>query len=248
MHELALFAGTGGGILGGKILGWKTACAVERDAYAASILAQRQNDGFLRPFPIWSDVQTFDGRPWRGRVDIISGGFPCQDISQAGKGAGIDGAKSGLWSHMARITDEVRPPLVWVENSPLLVSRGGSRVLGDLAEMGYDAVWGIVGAGHTAAPHIRKRIWILAYSHVDTDSNSLQQHRRNRPVQMGWLGSQEEAENNVHPGGIKWPPESGLGRVAHGVAYRVDRIRATGNGQVPRVVALAWHRLTSMTN
>jgi DNA (cytosine-5)-methyltransferase 1 len=85
LRELALFAGAGGGILGGHLLGWRTVCAVERDAYAAQVLAQRQNDGILEPFPIWSDVCTFDGRPWRGIVDVISGGFPCQDISVAGK-------------------------------------------------------------------------------------------------------------------------------------------------------------------
>src|SRR5574340_287710 len=103
LRELALFAGAGGGILGGKLLGWRTVCAVERDAYAAQVLAQRQNDGILAPFPIWSDVCSFDGKPWRGIVDVVSGGFPCQDISVAGKGAGITGERSGLWSEMVRI-------------------------------------------------------------------------------------------------------------------------------------------------
>jgi DNA (cytosine-5)-methyltransferase 1 len=84
MNELALFAGAGGGILGGKLLGWRTVCAVEWEPYAASVLVARQNDGFLPPFPIWDDVQTFNGRPWRGIVDVVSGGFPCQDISAAG--------------------------------------------------------------------------------------------------------------------------------------------------------------------
>ena len=109
MNELALFAGAGGGILGGKLLGWRTVCAVERDAYAAAVLAQRQNDGSLDAFPIWSDVETFDGTPWRGIVDVVSGGFPCQDISVAGKGAGIKGERSGLWAEFARIIGEVRP-------------------------------------------------------------------------------------------------------------------------------------------
>jgi DNA (cytosine-5)-methyltransferase 1 len=95
MNELALFAGAGGGILGGELLGWRTICAVERDPYAASVLLARQNDGLLPPFPVWDDVCTFDGRPWRGRVDVVSGGFPCQDISAAGKGAGITGERSG---------------------------------------------------------------------------------------------------------------------------------------------------------
>ena len=91
MNELALFAGAGGGILGGKLIGWRTVCAVEWQPYAIGVLCQRQNDGILQPFPIWDDVRTFDGRPWRGIVDVVSGGFPCQDISIAGKGAGLDG-------------------------------------------------------------------------------------------------------------------------------------------------------------
>jgi len=86
MNELALFAGAGGGILGGKLLGWRTVCAVEWEAYPASVLCARQNDGLLPPFPIWDDVCTFDGNPWRGIVQVISGGFPCQDISAAGGG------------------------------------------------------------------------------------------------------------------------------------------------------------------
>ena len=162
LRELALFAGAGGGILGGHLLGWRTVCAVERDAYAASVLAQRQNDGCLKPFPIWSDVCSFDGRPWRGLVDVVSGGFPCQDISIAGKGAGLDGERSGLWREMARIIGEVRPRFVLVENSPMLTLRGLGTVLGDLASMGFDAEWGVLGANAIGANHKRERIWILA--------------------------------------------------------------------------------------
>ena len=162
MNELALFAGAGGGILGGKLLGWRTVCAVEWESYPASVLVARQNDGLLPPFPIWDDVQTFDGRPWRGIVDVISGGFPCQDISAAGKGAGIDGERSGMWGEMARIIHEVRPRFVFVENSPMLTSRGLGRVLGDLAAMGFDARWGVLGAADVGANHQRNRIWIVA--------------------------------------------------------------------------------------
>jgi len=162
MNELALFAGAGGGILGGKLLGWRTVCAVEWEAYPASVLCARQNDGLLPPFPIWDDVQTFDGKPWRGIVDVVSGGFPCQDISAAGKGAGIDGERSGMWGEMARIICEVRPKYVFVENSPMLTSRGLGRVLGDLATMGFDAKWGVLGAADIGANHKRDRIWICA--------------------------------------------------------------------------------------
>ena len=162
LRELALFAGAGGGILGGKLLGWRTVCAVEFDPYARDVLVARQNDGSLPPFPIWDDVQTFDGRPWGGAVDVVSGGFPCQDISCAGKGAGMEGARSGLWGEMARIVGEVRPRFVFVENSPMLTSRGLGVVLGDLAELGFDARWGVLGADDAGAPHRRKRIWVLA--------------------------------------------------------------------------------------
>ena len=162
LNELALFAGAGGGILGGKLLGWRTICAVEWEPYPASVLCARQNDGLLPPFPIWDDVQTFDGRPWRGIVDVVSGGFPCQDISAAGKGAGIDGERSGMWRHMARVVGEVRPRYVFVENSPMLVSRGLERVLGDLTTLGYDTKWTVMGAADVGANHQRDRIWIVA--------------------------------------------------------------------------------------
>ena len=94
MNELALFAGAGGGLLASKLLGWSTVGAVEIEQYPRDILMRRQEDGHLEPFPIWDDVCTFDGRPWRGAVDVVSGGFPCQDISSAGKGAGLSGERS----------------------------------------------------------------------------------------------------------------------------------------------------------
>ena len=164
MNELALFAGAGGGILGGKLLGWRTVCAVEWEPYPASVLCARQNDGLLPPFPIWDDVQTFDGKPWRGIVDVVSGGFPCQDISAAGKGAGIDGERSGMWKHMARVVSEVRPQYVFVENSPMLVTRGLERVIGDLTALGYDTKWTVMGAADVGANHQRDRIWIVAHA------------------------------------------------------------------------------------
>ena len=164
MNELALFAGAGGGILGGHLLGWRTVCAVEWEPYPASVLVARQNDKILPPFPIWDDVQTFDGRPWRGIAQVVSGGFPCQDISAAGRGAGITGERSGMWKHMARIIGEVRPEYAFVENSPMLTVRGLGVVLGDLSKMGYDCKWGVVSAADIGANHRRDRIWIVAHS------------------------------------------------------------------------------------
>ena len=159
---MALFAGAGGGILGGHLLGWRTICAVEWEAYPASVLCARQNDGLLPSFPIWDDVQTFDGKPWRGIVDVVSGGFPCQDISAAGRGGGIEAERSGMWKEMARIIGEVRPRYAFVENSPMLTFRGLGTVLGDLAKMGFDAEWGVLSAADVGANHKRERIWICA--------------------------------------------------------------------------------------
>jgi DNA (cytosine-5)-methyltransferase 1 len=183
MNELALFAGYGGGILGGCLLGWRTVCAVEIDDKARQRLMDRQDDGSLRAFPIWDDVRTFDGKPWSGRVDVVSGGFPCTDISVAGKGAGITGKESGLWREFARIIREVRPRYVLVENSPALVARGLGTVLGDLAEMGFDARWGVFGADEAALAthcgeipliHNRDRIWIVGFQQ-GTDPNGLRE-------------------------------------------------------------------------
>ena len=162
MRELALFAGGGGGVWASLLLGHTTVCAVEIVEANRRILLQRQLDGMFPRFPIWDDVRTFSGHEWRGKVDIVSGGFPCQDISCAGKGAGIDGERSGLWSEMARIIGEVRPRYAFIENSPMLVTRGLDRVLCDLAAMGFDAEWGVVGAHHVGAPHKRDRAWVLA--------------------------------------------------------------------------------------
>jgi DNA (cytosine-5)-methyltransferase 1 len=180
VNELALFAGAGGGILGGKLLGWRTVCAVEWEPYPASVLCARQNDGLLPPFPIWDDVQTFDGTSWRGIVDVVSGGFPCQDISAAGGGAGINGERSGMWREMARIIREVRPRYAFVENSPMLTSRGLGTVLGDLASMGFDARWGVLGAADVGANHQRDRIWIVATNMADTTLRG--DHRNTREL------------------------------------------------------------------
>jgi len=300
LNELALFAGAGGGILGGKLLGWKCVCAVEYEPAARRMLAARQDDGCLDPFPIWDDVRTFDGKPWRGLVDVVSGGFPCQDISAAGKGAGLDGERSGLWSEMSRIIGEVRPRYALVENSPVLTSRGLGVVLGDLAAMGYDARWGVLGAIDAGAPHKRERIWIVGYANSfdgrpgtgrqnreeachsglqladterigqpsesnrsidgtpaetrkadqprgsgeipDAQVSGLEGHRNGAAVACA-RSRQGHAGSACGADGAWWESEPNVGRVAHGVASRVDRLRAIGNGQVPAVVRLAWDLL-----
>jgi len=260
MNELALFAGAGGGILGGRLLGWRTICAVELDSYAASVLVARQNDGCLEPFPVWDDITTFDGEPWRGRVDVVSGGFPCQDISACGSGAGIDGERSGLWGEMARVIREVRPRHVYVENSPMLTSRGLHRVLGDLAEMGFNAQWGVLGADDVGANHIRKRIWIAANAHRERGRKATLCVTRGQNQAQPGPDGKEEHMANAHSASIGregwrpegreaikgdgwWGTEPDVGRVANGVASRVDRLKCLGNGQVPAVAATAFRLL-----
>ena len=236
MNELALFAGAGGGILGGKLLGWTTKCAVEIDPYCRSVLLARQRDGILEPFPIWDDVTTFSGTEWRGHIDVVSGGFPCVDISTAG-GAnrkGLDGEKSGLWTEMARIICEVRPRFAFVENSPAITFRGLNRVLGDLAEMGFDARWGVFSAGDIGARHERERMWIVGCNR-DTD--------RLPEIEIekihGWKASEPIRDLSA------WiSSEPRMGRKHYGVDCWMDRLKALGNGQVPRVAALAWEILS----
>ncbi len=242
LNELALFAGAGGGILGGKILGWRTVCAVELDDYARQVLIERQNDGCLAPFPIWDDIRTFDGRPWRGVVDVISGGFPCQDISCAGKGAGIDGERSGLWREMFRVVCEVGPRFVFVENSPVLTSRGLGRVLGDLASVGYDAEWCVLGADDVGASHERKRIFIEA-----SNSNGSRLEGCKRWSAVRFFKMDNLASLRIFPQHKDDLPKPALLGKRHGMATRMERYRAIGNGQVPAVAALAFRILMDKT-
>lgn len=279
IKSIHLFAGAGGGILCEWIaLGQRPqiVAAVEIEPFCIRNLLLRQADGILPPFPIWDDIRTFPARDWRGKCDLLAGGFPCQDISAAGKGEGIDGERSGLWREFARCICEIRPRFVFVENSPMLTNRGLSRVLRDLAALGYDAEWLCLSAGECGAPHDRDRIWILARMQgADTELRRLQERRGTEAAcgircglpGISGVGTQgvQFKENEMVPDshglrklqpersvkdergwtgdGYWWDSEPQLGRVAHGVANRVDRIRAIGNGQVPIVAARAFCEL-----
>jgi len=244
LTEIALFAGAGGGILAGKLLGWRTICAVECNAYAASVLIARQNDGILEPFPVWDDVTTFDGTRWRGRVDIVSGGFPCQDISVANPdGEGIEGASSGLWKEFERTIRDVEPRFVFVENSPALTFRGLGVVLADLAKLGYNARWGVLGASDVGGDHIRKRIWIFA----DTNRHGLEGRLHEEFEALpGFIPQKLFTRSffNGTPFGIV--PQPIIIRKLNEVASGMDRLKAIGNGQVPAVAASAWRMLSNL--
>lgn len=296
MNELGLFAGAGGGLLASNhLLGWRTVCAVEIEPYCQRVLEQRQRDGMLDAFPIWDDIRTFDGRPWLGHVDVVSGGFPCQDISSAGRRAGLAGDRSGLWFDMLRVIGEVRPCYVFAENSPNLRTNGLDVVVGGLADLGFDVGWGVLGAWHVGAPHRRNRMWIVAAhpdrcrereqpqhaevarasavgGHATPHADSERPQRgsparggidcagRRPPVDGGYVANasstrlevtESRRTSTAQPGielcgGRDWWSIHRFAGVDDGLANRLERVRATGNGQVPAVAALAWRVLSGL--
>jgi DNA (cytosine-5)-methyltransferase 1 len=212
------------------LLGHEPVCAVEIDAYCRQVLQARQDDGWLPEFPIYEDVRQFDGRPWRGKVDVVAGGFPCQPWSQAGKRKGT-GDPRHLWPEMARIIQEVRPRYVFAENVSI---RAFEEPWRDLRGLGYRIPPAIcVAAEDVGAPHLRKRWWLLAAldgdAH-DAGQSTIPQHDEARRVPT--LGEPSESG--------WWDYEPDICRVVDGLAHRMDRLRALGNGQVPMAAATAW--------
>ena len=252
LRELSLFSGAGGGLLATQhLLGWRAVCYVERDPYCVDVLKQRMADGLLHDAPIWDDCRTFDGKPWRGLVDVISAGFPCQPFSVAGASKADADDRNG-WPWVARIVREVGPRYVFLENVPgLLASSHGyfGTVLGDLAESGYDVRWTCLSASACGAPHKRSRLWIVGVSNTYTDSGRREGRREQEPPRIKGESRglfdrlRSDGELSHAPAGAWWRIEPDILRVAHGVAARVDRLKAIGNGQVPAVAALAWRKL-----
>ena len=169
LRVLDLFSGIGGFSFGLERAGFQTVAFCEIEPYCRRVLAKHWPH-----VPCYDDVRTLTAERLSAdgiSVDAICGGFPCQDISTAGKGAGIEGARSGLWKEYSRLIGELRPRYVIVENVAALLGRGLDIVLGDLAALGYDAEWHCIPASAVGAPHIRDRIWIIAYpQHSNPDS------------------------------------------------------------------------------
>jgi DNA (cytosine-5)-methyltransferase 1 len=237
MNELHLFAGAGGGILGSVLLGHKIVGAVEWEDYPCQVLDRRQRDGLLPKFPIWNmDIGEFNARIaplYGGVVDIISGGFPCQPYSSASAGYGkgeLD--ERNMWPQTMECIRVIRPRFAFLENVADLCAKGYiRRIFGDLAEAGYDAQWIVLGADDCGAPHIRKRLWILAYSH-------------NQGELLRILNAKVEMRPTLY--GDVWaskPDESGMD---DGMAHRMVRFKAIGNAQVPIVAATAWKILSGL--
>lgn len=219
----SLFAGIGGLDLGLERAGMVCRWQVEIDDYATAILERHWPD-----VPRWRDVRTFPGADTE-RVTCIAAGFPCQDISYAGRGAGLAGERSGLFYEAIRVVRQLRPRFVLLENVAALLTRGLDAVLGILGEIGYDAEWHCISAASVGAPHIRERIFILADAESNRDAN--------RGKRTGWPVIDERT---------RWDTEPGVGRVVDGVPTRMDkeRIRCLGNAVVPQVAEWIGRRIT----
>lgn len=168
MRELSLFSGGGGGVYGSKLLGWKTIGYVEYDDYCQRIIAQRIRDGIFDSAPIFGDIRTFaalHASSYRGLVDVVTAGFPCQPFSTAGKQRGSDDERN-MWPATLEVIRAVRPKCALLENVPGLLGkhRYFETILKDLSEAGYDARWVCLSAAEVGAPHKRERLWILAHS------------------------------------------------------------------------------------
>lgn len=230
MTELSLFTGAGGGVWASKLLGHRIVGYVEREKFCQEVIRQRIRDGLFDDAPVFDDVRTFNGLPYRGRVDIVSAGFPCQPFSTAGKRLGAKDERN-MWPDTLRILNEVRPRWALLENVPGLIRSGYfETILQGLAESGYDARWTVLGASDLGARHYRKRVWILAYPHG--------QRLRLQPLKT----QPQPARKFISD--FRWSSEPEVDRVVYGMAGRRNRARALGNGQVPVVAAAAFRLLT----
>ena len=331
MNGLDLFSGIGGISL--ALSPWvRTVAYCESDRFAQGILLSRMRSGDIDPAPIWDDVRTLE-RTMLPKIDIIHGGFPCQDISAAGRGKGLAGERSGLFFEIVRLTKEIEPLFVFLENVPAIRTRGLSRVLRELSFLGYDCRWTVVSAAELGAPHLRKR-WFLLGAHsarlrlrdergrwcrsnwkgatepfddgeekplADSEGKRRREARglrssqsSQRPTGGGedvahatrelreWSGPEgdrraeysDRSENVADPDGKRgikrgtrpevrgwdakslgagpcfdpgwWSIEPDVGRVAHGIPFRVDRLRGLGNAVVPCQAREAFKRLAGI--
>lgn len=256
----SVFSGIGGLDLGLERSGWRCAWQVENDKYCRRILRKHWPE-----VPKYGDIKTvnFDRLE---RVDLIAGGFPCQPVSNAGKRL-AQADERWLWPEFTRAIRALSPRFILVENVPGLLVRGFGDVLGDLAAIGYDAEWDVLSAADFGAPHIRKRVLLVAYANGDgqgrrADQQESEQERaiQTNPIADGEERTLADADHQRHPtnqqgqsGSIFsgaviessdwWQVEPDVGRVAYGIPHRVDRIRVLGNAVVPQVAEWIGRRL-----
>jgi DNA (cytosine-5)-methyltransferase 1 len=231
IYGLDLFSGSGG--LSIALSPWVIPRAYcENDPYAQAVLLSRMRDGSLPWAPIWDDVQSLSGRMVPKPIDIVYGGFPCQDISVAGNGRGLEGKRSRLFSEVGRLVREINPAFVFLENVPAIRTRGAERVVKELASAGYDCRWTIVSAAEVGAPHKRERWFLLAYRDArfgDVTEASIQPRR---------ISSEFRLQESL------WSEDAAhMGRIHDGIPPIVHRIRAMGNAVVPIQAREAFKRL-----
>jgi DNA (cytosine-5)-methyltransferase 1 len=236
LHVLDLFSGIGGFSLGLERAGFRTVAFCEIDPFCRRVLAKHWPE-----VPCYEDVRDLtaarlcaDGI---GPIDAICGGFPCQDISFAGEGAGIEGERSGLWSEYARLIGELRPRYVIVENVAALLSRGLGRVLGDLAEIGFDAEWDCIPASAVGAPHVRDRLWIVAYPAAGDGFALSREPGDERPSSFRLCQPRRRSE---------WPPEPRVRTVDDGFPGWLDENLALGNAVVPLIPEMVGRAISEI--
>jgi DNA (cytosine-5)-methyltransferase 1 len=262
MNELKtahLFAGHGGGLLADLILGHKPIVAVEWDAYACRVLRERAADGWFPGLRVWEgDVRLFDPSEYAGIVDCIHAGFPCQDISTAGKQAGIGPeTRSGLYREVLRIAGVVRPRFLFLENVAAIVTNGLGTVLAELAYLGYAGQWTTLRASDCGATHERDRWWGL-FSDTHSHQQSASAVHDEAPFMQGAASCHQSAytdsprceegrvSERVQPqharnsGHAWWQTIPDLPRVANGMANQSHRLKGIGNGQCPLQAAAAF--------
>jgi DNA (cytosine-5)-methyltransferase 1 len=272
MTHGSLFSGIGGIDLGFEWAGIETKWQVEIDPYCRELLGKRfpnakqfedvkdiyrftheYRDVYGDREIMWCDRHDMDFSDCKcvgcsqwddemEQVDIISGGFPCTDISQIKRGAkGLKGDQSGLWSEMYRVVGLLQPQFVLIENVPMLTIRGGVRVIADLAEIGYSTEWQIVGADDVGAWHRRKRIWIVAYP----NGSMLERYTRNEIQDKVW--PDEIRRTGESYWSSSWTEvASKLCRENDGIPKRVDRLKGIGNAVVPHIPYIIGKRLKEL--
>lgn len=239
MYGLDLFSGIGG--LTKALEGYiRPVAYCENERYAQSVLLSRMATGDLPVAPIWDDVVSLRGSELAVKPEIIYGVFPCQDISIAGRGAGLAGKRSGLFFEIARLVSEIRPRFVFLENVAGITDNGGVRVVGELAALGYDTRWITISASFVGAPHKRQRWFLLAHSNGKRLEGSGEYRADSRP--LGEERQSNAAATQVLSSVWSVPISAAMGAPTR-LPFWVDRVKSLGNSVCPQQAREAFERL-----